>query len=161
MATFELQTTIAASREACLDLSLSVDAHTASMASSGERAIGGITQGLMQQGDTVTWRARHFGYPFTMTSHIADLVRPIRFVDEQIRGPFKSWWHEHIFHTTSEGKTLMIDRVEFRAPLGFVGRAVEWIALDRYMAHLIEVRNEWLKTTLESAGPEMTTQERE
>jgi hypothetical protein len=71
----ELATFIPTSRERCFELSLSVDAHSASMAESGERAIGGVTSGVMNLGDTVTWRARHFGIPFTMTSTIANTSR--------------------------------------------------------------------------------------
>jgi hypothetical protein len=53
-----LETVIAARIGSCFDLSLSVDAHTASMSQSGEQAIGGITSGVMNLGDTVTWPAR-------------------------------------------------------------------------------------------------------
>jgi hypothetical protein len=46
-----LATTIPASAEQCFDLSLSVDAHTASMADSGERVVGGVSSGVMGLGD--------------------------------------------------------------------------------------------------------------
>ena len=58
---FRVETLIAAGVEDCFNLSISVDAHTASMENSGERAIAGVTNGPMSLGDTVTWRARHFG----------------------------------------------------------------------------------------------------
>jgi hypothetical protein len=63
-----LETVIAAPIGDCFELSLSVDAHTASMRVSGERAVGGVTSGIMKLGDTVTWRARHVGIVFRMTS---------------------------------------------------------------------------------------------
>lgn len=75
-------------------------------------------------GDTVTWRGRHFGIPFTMTSAITAYEAPHRFVDEQVRGPFRRWWHEHTFVTVEERgggspeRTLMIDRVPPIAPRG-------------------------------------------
>lgn len=94
MPCFRLETVIAAPLTACFDLSLSVDARTASMGPSGERAVGGVTSGLMEPGDTVTWRARHFGIAFRMTSAITSFERPSGFVDEQQQGPFASWWHE-------------------------------------------------------------------
>jgi hypothetical protein len=78
-----LETLIAAPAPNCFDLSLSVEAHTDSMAESGERAIAGVTSGVMKLGDTVTWRARHFGITFRMTSAITEYQRPIRFVDER------------------------------------------------------------------------------
>ena len=43
---------------------------------------------------------------------IAAWEPPFRFVDEQIRGPYRLWRHEHTFHAT-EGGTLCRDRVEY------------------------------------------------
>ena len=59
-----LETVMAAPATDCFDLALSVEAHTNSMAGSGERAIAGATSDAMKLGDTVTWRARHFGITF-------------------------------------------------------------------------------------------------
>ena len=112
MPRIELTTLLPASPERCFELSLSVDAHTSSMAASGERAIAGVTSGVMGLGDTVTWRARHFGVAFTMTSTISVHEAPARFVDEQVTGPFRRWWHEHRFEEVAGG-TLMRDLVEF------------------------------------------------
>ena len=84
-----LRTVIQAKAEDCFRLSLSVDAHTASMGRSKERAVAGVTEGEMSLGDSVTWRAMHFGVPFRMTSAITAYDRPHRFVDEQARGPFR------------------------------------------------------------------------
>ncbi|EAP97372.1 hypothetical protein JNB_17918 [Janibacter sp. HTCC2649] len=150
MPEFELHTTIQAPSQACFDLSLSVDAHRESMGDSGEQAVAGVTSGHMALGDAVTWRARHFGLPFTMTSSITAYDAPHRFVDEQVSGPFKEWWHEHTFEATPDGGTHMTDRVRFRAPLGPLGSIAETLALNRYLPRLLEERNAWLKATLES-----------
>jgi ligand-binding SRPBCC domain-containing protein len=96
MPTFRLVTLLQCEPEKAFDLSLSVDAHRESMGN-GERAVSGVTSGLLDLGDSVTWQARHFGLPFRMTSAVTDFDRPYRFVDEQTRGPFASWWHEHCF----------------------------------------------------------------
>ncbi|MGH3405638.1 MAG: SRPBCC family protein [Streptosporangiaceae bacterium] len=134
----------------CFGLSLSVDAHTASMSESGERAIGGVTSGVMKLGDTVTWRARHFGIAFRMTSAITGYEYPGRFVDEQQCGPFRRWWHEHTFTAVADSKTQMIDVVEFQAPLGPLGSIADRLVLDHYVPRLLRQRNTWLKTTLEA-----------
>src|SRR5512135_2824825 len=78
-----LETVIAAPIGDCFELSLSVDAHAASMSGSRESAVSGVTSGIMGPGDTVTWRARHFGIVFRMTSAITEYDYPGRFVDEQ------------------------------------------------------------------------------
>jgi ligand-binding SRPBCC domain-containing protein len=145
-----LETVIGAPVGDCFDLSLSVDAHTASMSASGERAIGGVTSGVMKLGDTVTWRARHFGITFRMTSAITAYQHPRRFVDEQQRGPFRRWWHEHTFTAMANGATRMTDVVEFGSPLGPLGMMADRLVLGHYLPHLLRQRNSWLKTTLEA-----------
>lgn len=142
-----LTTEIAAPAQACYDLSLTVEAHTSSMAASGERAVAGTTSGVMGLGDTVTWRARHFGIPFTMTSRITAHEAPHRFVDEQVSGPFARWWHEHTF-VEAGGVTTMTDVVEFASPLGPLGRFVDRVVLTRYMTRLLTERNGWLAAEL-------------
>ena len=129
--------------ETLFDLSLSIDAHVASMAESGERAIGGVTAGSIGLGEIVTWRARHFGIWFTMTSKITSLERPVRFVDEQVRGPFRSFRHEHTFARESE-VTVMTDTLTLVSPI--FGRLAERVLLVPYLRRLIGQRNRHLLT---------------
>lgn len=150
MARFRLETEILAPAQACFDLSLSVDAHTASMNASRERAVAGVTHGHLVLGDTVTWHARHFGVRFRMTSAITAYEQPIRFVDEQVRGPFHRWWHEHTFIPQQQGRSVMIDIVEYEPPFGPIGAIVDRALLGQYMQRLIRTRNTWLKHTLET-----------
>ncbi|MET1051075.1 MAG: SRPBCC family protein, partial [Mycetocola sp.] len=91
----------------------------------------------------VTWRAWHFGVPLRMTSRITALNPPHSFTDEQVRGPFRSFRHEHEFRPSGAG-TLMVDRVSFAAPFGVLGRVVERLVLASYMKRLIERRNTFL-----------------
>ena len=115
MRSIRLETVIAAPIGDCFDLSLSVDAHAASMRASKEQAIGGVTSGVMRLGDSVTWRARHFGVVFGMTSAITEYQPPSRFVDEQQHGPFRHWRHGHTFTPLANGQTHMIDIVRFQS----------------------------------------------
>ncbi len=143
-----LRTAIRASADECFRLSLSVDAHTASMGRSKERAIPGVTQGEMALDQSVTWQARHFGIPFRMTSAITAYDCPYRFVDEQQRGPFRAWWHEHTF-VERDGSTAMTDVVRYLVPAGPLGRLVDAVRLRAYMQRLLEARNAWLRSELE------------
>lgn len=145
---FEVVNAVEAPAEVVFDLSLDIDAHVASMSDSGEQAVGGVTSGLIGLGETVTWRARHFGVPFTMTSRVTAWDRPRRFVDEQVTGPFRSFHHEHLFEADA-GATTMIDRVRFVAPVGPVGRLVERLVLGRYLHQLIADRAQHLKAEAE------------
>lgn len=147
MPSIELTNLIPAQPVHCFELSLSVDAHTESMGRSGERIVGGVSSGSMRLGDTVTWRARHFGIPFSMTTQITEYDVPHRFVDEQIAGPFRRWWHEHRFEPVADG-TRMIEVVEFETPVGALGRLVNRLVLNRYMTQLLRDRNRWLVDAL-------------
>ncbi|MDW5330270.1 SRPBCC family protein [Plantactinospora sp. KLBMP9567] len=142
----EIITAIAAPAELVFDTSLAVDVHTASMAASGERAIGGVTTGELKLGDEVTWQARHLGRSWRMTSRITAYTRPRYFVDEQISGPFAVWQHAHYFEPQANDATLMRDVIDFAAPYGLLGRLTEALLLDQYMTRLITVRNQHLAT---------------
>jgi ligand-binding SRPBCC domain-containing protein len=151
MVRFEAQVLMPVDPPTAFDLSLSIDAHLGSFERSGEEAIGGVTAGLIGLGEFVTWRARHFGITWTMTSTITEWDRPHRLVDEQARGPFKSFRHEHLFAPVEHG-TQLIDHVEFTAPLGLLGRVAERLVLTRYLRHLIDVRNTFLVTEATRLG---------
>ena len=147
----ELTTTVDAAIEACFDANLDVDLHTRSTGAH-ETIVGGVRSGRMGLDDEVTWRAVHFGLPFRMTSRIIEYRRPVWFVDEQIRGPFASWRHEHRFTPSDTGATIVEDVVDFTSPFGPVGRLVDTMGLRRYMKGLLEQRNAFLKAEVESAG---------
>ncbi|MEU2202750.1 SRPBCC family protein [Microbacterium oleivorans] len=149
--TFTEVTRVACVPEVLFDLSLSIDAHLDSMRRSRERAVAGVTSGTIRLGESVTWRARHFGVMWTMTSQITALERPRRFVDEQVRGPFRVFRHEHRFERDGD-VTVMTDTVTLRSPL--LGVLVEPLLLRPYMQRLIRTRNAVLvrKATATSAG---------
>jgi hypothetical protein len=46
--------------------------------------------------------------------------------------------------------TQLVDLVEFQAPLGLLGRLAEILVLGRYVRHLIETRNGYLKQQAEA-----------
>ncbi|WP_343319592.1 SRPBCC family protein [Arthrobacter sp. TMP15] len=122
------------------DLARSIDAHEESMAHSREKAVAGVTSGLISLGEEVTWQAWHFGLPLRMTSRITQMETPNYFIDEQVKGPFRKFRHVHEFSEDTEA-TTMIDQIEFEAPYGLLGRLVEKLILARYMQKLIESRN--------------------
>ncbi|MGV3502597.1 MAG: SRPBCC family protein [Adhaeribacter sp.] len=144
-----LKTLIHAPVERCFDLSRSIDLHTISTKHTGERAIAGVTTGLISLGETVTWRARHFGVWQNLTTKITALNYPQYFMDEMERGAFSYFRHEHYFKPLNNG-TEMTDVFEYASPLGALGRLVDSLILTNYMTRLLEERNKVIKRYAES-----------
>src|SRR5699024_12438311 len=111
------------------------------MSRSGERAVAGVTSGQIGLGEQVTWRARHFGIWFTMTSRIEALERPHRFIDSQVSGPFRSFVHEHTFQDLG-GSTVMVDTITLAAPV--LGRPAEAPVLVPYIRPPARARPDYL-----------------
>jgi len=148
---FQLQTVIEAPIERVYDLARDIDLHARSMAHTGERAVAGRTSGLIGLGETVSWRACHFGFTWSLTSRITVAEPPSRFVDEQSSGPFRSFRHEHRFEAIPGG-TLLVDDWQHVSPLGPLGRLVDRLLLAGHMRRLLETRSLALKTEAERAS---------
>ena len=144
-----LKTFIKAPADICFDLSRSVDVHVASTDGSNERAVAGVTSGMMNLGDTVTWEAEHFGVRQRLTSKITAFDRPRLFVDEMRRGAFRRWRHTHYFKP-ADGGTLMVDDVDYASPLGPLGSLADALFLKSYMTRLLEARNDYIRKLAES-----------
>ena len=71
----------------------------------------------MRVGTRIDYRLRLFGVPLRWTSEITAWEPPLRFIDEQLSGPYKKWVHEHRFVETESG-TLVTDEVDYAVPLG-------------------------------------------
>lgn len=137
MPTIELQTEIKANKEIVFDLSRSIDLHKISTEHTNETAIAGKTSGLIGLNETVTWKARHFGFYQRLTSKVTEYDRPNYFADEMINGVFKSFKHKHHF-VDLNGGTLMTDFFDYQPPFEFLGLLVEKIFLKNYMTELLK-----------------------
>jgi ligand-binding SRPBCC domain-containing protein len=146
-----LHTRINAPLEICFDLARSIDLHQESMKHTGEQAVAGITEGLIELGESVTWKARHFGIVMKLTSRITEFSFPDMFVDEMVDGPFHTMKHRHIFQV-KEGYTLMVDEFEYKSPLGILGKVADLVFLKSYMKKLLNQRNHILKDIAESSA---------
>jgi ligand-binding SRPBCC domain-containing protein len=144
MPTIVLITKINASIEDIFDLSRSIDLHIISTQHTGEQAIAGRTRGLIGLGETVTWRAKHFGIWQNLTSKITEFDYPNFFVDEMVSGAFKSFRHEHHF-SMANNQSTMNDVFIFESPYGIIGKIFNWLILKRYMTNLLKKRNKVIK----------------
>ena len=145
-----LRTRVAAPPSRCFDLARDVDLHERSTAASRERAVAGVTSGLLGPGDEVTWEATHFGVRQRLTSRMTEFDPPHRFVDEMVRGAFRRFRHEHQFRAVEDG-TEMVDIFDYTSPLGPLGKLADLLFLRRYMTRSLRDRNAYLKREAESA----------
>jgi ligand-binding SRPBCC domain-containing protein len=67
---------------------------------------------IMREGTVIDYRLRLRGIPVRWRSEVTAWEPPQRFVDTQLRGPYRWWIHEHRFDHIGGG-TLMTDRVEY------------------------------------------------
>ena len=144
-----LETFIDSKIEICFDLSRSIDLHLISTAETNEKAIAGKTSGLISLGEFVTWRATHFGISQKLTSKITQYSRPHHFKDEQLKGIFKYFKHDHMFKEISN-KVLMTDVFEFEYPFGIASKIINNLVLTNHLTKLLTKRNEIIKYFAES-----------
>ena len=144
MPTIRLETIIKGEIQTCFDLSRSIELHVESTKQTKERAIAGKKSGLLELGETVTWEATHFGIRQQLTSKITAFDSPTYFRDEQVKGIFKKFEHDHYFEQKEES-ILMIDVLYFESPLGFLGRLFNKLILTNYLKRFLIERNKLIK----------------
>jgi ligand-binding SRPBCC domain-containing protein len=144
MTTIHLTTKIRAPRQIVFDLSRNIDVHQDSASQTNEKAIAGVTSGLIGFNETVTWRGRHFGLYLTHKSRITAMDVYDYFVDEMEEGQFKSFRHEHFFEEEN-GTTIMTDRLHYETPYGIVGKLFDFLMLKRHLTRFLQNRNLALK----------------
>lgn len=140
MPVIHLTTFIAAPVERVFDLSRNISLHKISMQQTGEVAVGGITSGLINLDETVTWKGKHLYKTRFFTSKIVEMKPYEKFTDKMIKGDFLSFSHEHFFKSANNG-TIVIDIINYETPYGLLGRFVNRVFLHKYLEQLIIQRN--------------------
>lgn len=148
MPTIKHQQFIQAPIHLCFDLARNVQIHTETTSHTKEMAVGGKVEGFLEEGDTVTWEAVHFGIKQRLTARITQMEKPNMFIDVMVKGAFKSFTHTHEFIEDKIG-TLMIDTFEYQSPLGPIGVLADQLFLEKYMRRFIQSRAKELKRIAE------------
>lgn len=154
MPTFTIETFIDAPAEVCFDLMRDVTVHIETTSQTDERAVAGVTRGVMELGQTVTFEGRHFGIRQRLTVAVTEFERPRLFVDEMTEGVFESFKHVHEF-TDGGGGTLMRDTLIWSTPFGMLGRIADRFFVERHLRDLVATRNARLKQIAESRVSEL------
>ena len=144
MTTINLITTIKAPKQIVFDNARNINIHQNSTSQTNEKAIAGITSGLINYDETVTWRGKHFGFYLSHKSRITAMVLYDYFVDEMEEGKFKSFKHQHFFEETN-GITTMKDVLEYETPFGYFGQLFDFLFLKKHLKNFLFERNYYLK----------------
>ena len=140
MTRIKVTTTINTPIEIVFNNCRNIDIHQYSASKTNEKAIEGRTSGLINKGETVTWKGKHFGIYLKHQSIISEMDFPTYFVDEQLKGHFKNFKHQHFF-IKKENLTIMTDILEYETPFGFFGKLFNRLLLKNHLTKFIQNRN--------------------
>lgn len=94
------------------------------------------------EGQLIEYRVEFMPYFRSMwLTEIAHVQDCKYFADEQRVGPYRFWYHEHIFEAMPFG-TRMMDRVTYAIPLGFLGDILDSLWIGRRLNQIFEFRRQ-------------------
>lgn len=101
----------------------------------------------MAVGTLIDYRISLHGVPMRWRTRISAWQPPHRFADEQLRGPYSIWWHEHHF-VEHDGGTSILDRVHYRAPLSLIAHP---LIVRRELAQIFDYRTQIITSRFAAA----------
>jgi ligand-binding SRPBCC domain-containing protein len=110
----------------------------------------------LQFGSRITFQGRRWGIPQRIVSEVTVFQPEVVFVDEQRRGPFRKWVHQHRFEALPDG-TRLTDQIEFEPPGGVLGLLVTARVLERDLQWIYAYRQEKLVELLGASRPGSST----
>ena len=93
----------------------------------------------VRAGTRISYRLRLHGIPVQWESRIAEYRENETFTDEQLVGPYRSWYHRHLFRAVPGGVEIE-DVVEYRMPFGLLGRLAHAVVVRRQLARIFDYR---------------------
>lgn len=105
----------------------------------------------MKRGTILDYRLKVYGVPFRWKTLIEEYEPGVRFVDVQMKGPYKLWRHLHEF-VEQDGATLVRDRLEYELPLGPLGRLAHAVAVEPKLHRIFDYRSRIIETVFASAS---------
>jgi ligand-binding SRPBCC domain-containing protein len=98
----------------------------------------------MKVGALIDYRISLYGVPFFWKTLITEWNPPYKFVDQQLKGPYVLWHHQHSFEQ-KDGYTLMTDEVHFLSPGWFLEPLINKIFVERKVKEIFAYREERFK----------------
>ena len=101
----------------------------------------------LEVGTVVILRQRLGPLPITIVAEHVAYEKNVRFEDVMRKGPFRRWHHKHLFFPHPEGCRLR-DEIEYEAPLGPLGRAVDGLLVRPRLQRMFDYRHEVTRAAL-------------
>ncbi|PID72728.1 MAG: hypothetical protein CSA33_09150 [Desulfobulbus propionicus] len=103
---------------------------------------------VMYSGLIVEYRVSiPFAGTHTWVTEIKHIREGVAFVDEQRLGPYRFWYHYHEIQPREKG-VLLIDRVHYEPPFGFLGKLVHWLYIKKTLKRIFDYREQQLSKLL-------------
>jgi len=106
----------------------------------------------VRQGTRIAYRLRWRLFPLRWESRIAEYEENRRFADEMLRGPYRRWYHRHLFRAVPAG-TEIRDEVEYVLPLGPLGRLAHAVTVRRQLRTIFDYRQGRIAELFGPGGP--------
>jgi ligand-binding SRPBCC domain-containing protein len=91
----------------------------------------------MKAGAVIEYRLSLYGIPVRWKTLIEVWEEERRFVDLQVKGPYRTWRHEHRFEAAG-GSTVMRDRVDYSLPMGPLGGLAHALFVRRSVRRIFD-----------------------
>ena len=98
----------------------------------------------MGTGTLIDYRITIKGIPVKWRSEITEWEPPFRFVDVQLKGPYKIWVHEHTF-TENDGSTIVTDKVNYLSKGWILEPVLQKFFVKKNLEEIFDYREKKLK----------------
>ena len=102
----------------------------------------------VRKGTCIRYALRWRVFPLRWTSEILEWEPPYRFVDLQVKGPYRRWHHEHRF-VSENGGTRIYDEVQYDLPFGLLGSLAHRFKVKHDVETIFAFRKQAVRTIFE------------
>jgi ligand-binding SRPBCC domain-containing protein len=99
----------------------------------------------MAKGTLIDYQLKIYYFPVKWKTEIIVWEPPYRFIDSQLKGPYRKWIHEHKFEAVGE-KTKMTDTLEYAIPGGIFSAIINNLFVKKDIQNIFNFREEQLLT---------------
>jgi ligand-binding SRPBCC domain-containing protein len=106
-----------------------------------------VSSNPVRCGTLIHYALRWRVFPIRWTTEIKEWNPPHRFVDVQLKGPYKLWHHEHRFYAEGNS-TRIVDEVQYALPFGAIGRLVHRVKVKKDVEEIFAYRRKAVEERL-------------